>query len=149
MNPGFVLSPHRLYRGWWIVASGFVSQMATVGTTGWIFGVLLLPMQHTFGWSRSELVGVLTVSSLTGGSLSAALGPWADRHGVRGLMTLSALLAGSCLMLLRFVTSPWQYYLVLGLGFGLAVPGLQNLGPAVASCTWRGQAWELAPPATR
>jgi hypothetical protein len=23
------------------------------------------------------------------------------------------------------------------------------LGPAVASCTWRGQTWELAPPATR
>jgi MFS family permease len=124
------------YRGWMIVAAGFTSQMATVGTTGWIFGVLLLPMQNSFGWSRSLLVGVLTVSSLIGGSLSAALGPWVDRHGVRALMSVSALLAGGCLMLLRFVTAPWQYYMLLGLGFGLAIPGLWNLGPAVAISNW-------------
>jgi hypothetical protein len=26
---------------------------------------------------------------------------------------------------------------------------VSGLGPAVASCTWRGQTWDLAPPATR
>ena len=136
MIHGSVFPRIRLYRGWWIVASGFVSQMATTGTTGWIFGVLLLPMQQTFGWSGSALVGVLTVSSLTGGSLSAALGPWAGPRGVRGLMTLSACWPGSCWSRCALSHRRGSIILLLGLGFGLAVPGLQNLGPAVAISNW-------------
>ena len=42
-----------IYRGWWIVATGYIAQMGTVGATGWVFGVLILPMQNDLGWSRS------------------------------------------------------------------------------------------------
>jgi hypothetical protein len=40
-----------------LLATGYISQMGTVGATGWVFGVLILPMQNDLGWSRSVLVG--------------------------------------------------------------------------------------------
>src|SRR5215216_6036044 len=83
----------RLYRGWWIVATGYISQMGTVGATGWVFGVLILPMQDDLGWSRSVLVGVVTLARLLSGVFAVRIGPAVDRHGARLLMTLSALIA--------------------------------------------------------
>ncbi len=110
--------------------------MTLTGATGWVLSVQLLPMQHSLGWSRSELVGALTVFSLLSGILAATLGPVMDRYGTRALMTVSALLAGACLVSLGLVTAPWQYYLVFGVGLGLAAPALQNVGPSVAIANW-------------
>jgi OFA family oxalate/formate antiporter-like MFS transporter len=127
--------PH-IFRGWWIVATGFLSQMVIIGATGWVLSVQILPMQHSLGWSRSELVGPLTIFSLLAGTLSAALGPMMDRYGVRAVMAVSALLAGACLIALGHVTAPWQFYLLFGAGLGLAAPALQYVGPSVAISNW-------------
>lgn len=124
-----------LYRGWWIVAVGYLSQVVTLATTGYVFSLLILPVEQDLGWSRTQIVGVLTLTSLVAGGLSVWLGPLVDRHGSRLLMTASALLGGACLMLLRFVQEPWQYYLCWA-GFGLATPGLLALGPGVAIANW-------------
>lgn len=124
-----------LFRGWWIVGTGYVAQMAAAGASGWVFGVLLSPMEAGLGWSRTELVGALTVSSIVGGLLAARLGPVIDRHGVRTLMTLSALIGGSALVCVSFVQEPWQYYLCWAL-FGTATPGFGLLGPRAAIANW-------------
>src|SRR5687768_8341302 len=87
-----------IYRGWWIVFVGYLSQMVTVGSTGFVFGVLILPMQADRGWSRSEIVGVITLARLLSGVFALWLGPFVDRRGARGLMTASALAGGLCLI---------------------------------------------------
>ncbi|HLF78072.1 MAG TPA: MFS transporter [Dehalococcoidia bacterium] len=125
----------RIYRGWWIVFTGYLSQAATVGSSGWVFGVLILPMQEDLGWSRSELVGVVTLSRLISGVLAARLGPVVDRSGARSLMTLSALGAAACLLGTAASQNQWQYYLCWA-GFGVCMPGLSNIGPAVAISNW-------------
>ncbi|MPZ48006.1 MAG: MFS transporter [Dehalococcoidia bacterium] len=124
-----------IYQGWWIVLVGYLAQLATIGSFGFVFGVLILPMQEDLGWSRTEIVGVVTVARLIGGVGAMALGPMADRHGVRGLMTLSALVAGVCLLGTAASESKLAYY-VCWAGFGLAIPGLTNVGPAVAISNW-------------
>jgi MFS family permease len=129
------LQAPRIYRGWWIVFTGYLSQAATVGCAGWVFGVLILPMQDDLGWSRSEIVGVVTLSRLISGVLAAPLGPMVDRHGARGLMTLSALGAAACIFGTAASQNVWQYY-VCWAGFGVCMPGLSNIGPAVAISNW-------------
>ena len=118
----------RIYRGWWIVGTGYFAQMAAAGSSGWVFGVLLSPMEEDLGWSRTELVGVLTISSIVAGLLSVWLGPKVDRHGARTLMTVSALLGGTALIFVSMVQELWQYYLCWAL-FGLATPGFGMLAP--------------------
>ena len=46
-----------IFRGGWIVFTGYLTQIASGGANGWVFGVLILPMQHDLGWSRSTIVG--------------------------------------------------------------------------------------------
>ena len=124
-----------IYHGWWIVAVAYLSQMVTVGASGWVLSVLIQPMERDLGWSRVQLVGVLTLSSVLAGAVSARLGPAVDRHGTRLLQTVSAIVGGSCLVLVALVTAPWQYYLCWA-GLGLSIPGLMTLGPGVAIANW-------------
>src|SRR5262245_3424327 len=124
-----------IFRGWWIVGAGYLTQMLSGAANGWVFGVLVVPMQSDLGWSRTEVVGVITVARLMSGIAGAVLGPIVDRHGARSVMTISALLAAVVLLATSIVQSTWQYY-VLWLFFGLALPGLQNIGPGVAISNW-------------
>ena len=125
----------RIFRGWWIVATGFAGQLAAAGALAWVFGVLLQPMEDDLGWSRTLLVGVLTIGSLVGGVVSMRLGPVVDRHGARKLMTISAIVGGCALLLLSLVQAPWQYYLAWTL-FGVCAPGFGMLGPRAAIANW-------------
>ena len=125
----------RVYRGWWIVLTAYLSQFASTGSSGWVFGVLLLPMQADLGASRSAIVGVLLVQRLVGGLAGAALGPLIDRHGTRLLTTASALIAGACLLGLALVQTAWQPYVLWGI-FGLTLPGLSTVAPVAAISTW-------------
>jgi sugar phosphate permease len=132
-----------VFRGWWIVFTGYLTQIASGGANGWVFGVLILPMQHDLGWSRSEIVGVLTLEKLVGGAYGVWLGPRLDRYGARGVMAGTALLGGTLLLLISQVQSPWQSYVLWAL-MGLISPSLLLLGPVVAISNWfvrkRGQA---------
>ncbi|MDO8671471.1 MAG: MFS transporter [Dehalococcoidia bacterium] len=138
----------KVYRGWWIVLTGFLCQLSLSSSMGWVFSLLILPMEADLGWSRAELVGVLTLALLINGVLSAVLGPAVDRHGPRLLMTIGASVGGACLLLVSAVSAPWQYYLLLGIGFGLAETCLFGLGPVAAIANWfirkRAQAFTIS-----
>lgn len=124
-----------MYRGWWIVLTGFLTQFASSGASGWVFGVLLLSMQEGLNTTRSAIVGVLVVERLAGGAAGAVLGPFIDKHGTRVLTTASALVAGTCLVALAFVQAAWQPYVIWGI-FGLTLPGLSTVAPVAAISSW-------------
>ena len=125
----------RVYRGWWIVLSCYFAQMIASGASGWVFGILIAPMGAELGWTRSEIVLAITISSLIGGLLAAPLGPVVDKYGPRLLMTVSLAMAGTALIGVSFVQEKWQYYLAWAV-FGIASPGFGNLGPVVALANW-------------
>ena len=136
MNAAPPRSPRaRIFRGWWIVLACFLSQLFATSAGGWVFGILIAPMGDELGWSRTEIVSAITVATLLGGFLAAALGPTVDRYGPRALMTVSLLAGGVALILLAGVQSRWQYYLIWSL-YGVASLGFNNLGPVVALANW-------------
>ena len=135
-----------VYRGWWIALVCYWTQLVTAGAGVWVFGVLLLSMQHDFGWSQTTIIGVLTLERLISGALSLVLGPFADRHGARVLMAGSSVLAAASLVIVAFSWDVVTFYLGWGL-YGLAQPGVGLLGPRVALANWfvrkRAQAFVL------
>src|SRR5690606_25290898 len=110
------------------VLSAFLAQFAATGSSGWVFGVLVLPMQEDLDASRSAIVGVLVAERLLGGLSGAFLGPFIDRNGARLITTVSALVAGACLMSLAFVQAVWQPYVLWAI-FGFTLPGLSTVAP--------------------
>jgi MFS family permease len=124
-----------VYRGWWIVLTAFLTQFTTSGASGWVFGLLVVPMQEDLDASRSAIVGVLVLERLLGGLAGAILGPTIDRYGTRVLTTLSAVVAGACLFALALVQTAWQPYVVWAV-FGLTFPGLASVAPVAAISSW-------------
>jgi MFS family permease len=124
------------FRGWWIVAVGFLGLYLHGSATSYLFALLIVPMETDLGWSRTTLVGALTVATFVSGGAGLVLGPIFDRHGVRFGMTLSALLGGTFMLLLAAMSAPWQLYLLFGVGLGVTRVGLENVGPRTAIANW-------------
>ena len=124
------------FRGWWIVGVSFLALFTHGAATSYLFGLLVVPMENDLGWSRTTLVGALTVATFVSAGLGLFLGPLFDRRGARLGMTLSALFGGACLIGLAFVGAPWQFYLLLGVGVGAARTGLEVIGPRTAIANW-------------
>ncbi|MEK7215851.1 MAG: MFS transporter [Chloroflexota bacterium] len=131
-----LIRPRRIYRGWWIVFSGYMALTISGGATSFVFSVLVKPMQDDLGWSRATIVGILTLAGIVSGLLAAPIGPLVDRHGPRALMTGAAIVGGLCFLSTSQVSEVWQYYLLLGLLEAATRPALDTVGPRASIANW-------------
>ncbi len=112
-----------MFYGWRIVLALGTTTIVSYGTTQYLFGLLVDPLRHEFGWSSTAVgaaySGTLLVAALAG----LALGPAVDRFGARGLMTTGSLVSGGSLLLLARVHSLPAFDLLwtLGMGTGAAL----------------------------
>ena len=110
------VGPHFHY-GWLTLAVTFLVLLAAAGTRA-TPGVLMLPLEHQFGWSRSTISLAISINialyGLTGPFSAAAM----QRFGVRPtvLGALAALAAGVALSAL--MQSPTQMILIWGVLVG-------------------------------
>ena len=80
-----------VYRGWSVVAGGFVGAFVVFGLT-YTFGVFLEPMQREFGLTRAGISLVFSLQTLVVYVGAAILGVAADRYGVRPLLVVGTVL---------------------------------------------------------
>lgn len=110
---------HRLYWGWYVVLGAFLISGINCGVR-YCFGIFVKPMSLEYGWSRSVIslgASLMTMCYGIGGIFSGYL---LDRMAPRWIMIIGAALSAAGLILTPFVQSPWQYYLIYGLLFGLS-----------------------------
>ncbi|QCS42979.1 MFS transporter [Natrinema versiforme] len=79
----------RVYRGWYVVAGGFVGAFVVFGLS-YAFGVFLEPIQRDLGISRSAVSLVFSLQTVVIYLAAAILGVVADRLGVRRLLAFGA-----------------------------------------------------------
>lgn len=88
----------------------------------YVFPALLLRWEDALGWSKLELTGAITAALF----LSAIASPMAGRLIDRGygavMMACSAFCGGVFLILLGFIDSQWQFYLLWSL-IGVTLAG--------------------------
>lgn len=85
------------------------------------FPALILIWERDFGWSKSELSGAFTLALLVSAILAPFVGRLIDRGFAEQVFAGGAALGALLLVLLSFVTTLWQFYLVwLGLGVAMA-----------------------------
>lgn len=117
----------REYDGLLIVGIVFLSSALTIGSSNYAFGLYVEPLQETFGWSRTAILGSLSFWAV--GSLSAPmLGRFMDNYGARPLIVGSLILFGVSLVLRPLMTELWHFYALSFLQF-FAFSGM-NMLPA-------------------
>jgi sugar phosphate permease len=111
-----------LHYGWVVAATTFLTMLVTAAAVS-SPGVLLLPLQHEFGWSTAAISSALALRLLLFGLMGPFAAAFINRYGVRRV-TLSALcLIGLGLALSLAMTHIWQLLLlwgvIVGVGTGL------------------------------
>ena len=125
----------RVHYAWIVAAVGFVTLITTAGFRS-TSGVLIVPLQDEFGWSRATLGFAVFVNLMLfglGGPFAAAL---AERYGLKRVM-IGALLAvsvGSSLTI--FMSAPWQLVLLWGVVNGIATGAISVPLAALIANRW-------------
>ena len=109
------LAPNKLFYGWIIVGVAGLLQFAGGTETFPVIGIFQQPMINEFGWSRLNFSAPMTIGTILGGILGLGVGPWMDRHGARGVMSLAGITLGAVFVLMGSVQSLWQHYVLQAL----------------------------------
>jgi MFS family permease len=125
----------RVHYGWVVAGAGFTALLASAAFRA-VPGVLMVPLQDEFGWSRATISAAVAINLVVfglSGPFSAAL---VERIGLRRVVTVAlGLIAGSA-ALTPLVTEPWQLYILWGLITGAATGAVAPVLAAMIATRW-------------
>ncbi|MGH7064779.1 MAG: MFS transporter, partial [Stellaceae bacterium] len=113
-----------LHYAWIIAAVTFVVGLLTAGVRA-APGVLIVPLEHEFDWSRATISFAIGINLLLYGLVGPFAAALMDRFGVRRTMTIALLLTGGAVALSPAMRQAWQLVLLWGVvvGAGTGVIG--------------------------
>ena len=109
----------RIFYGWYIVAASVAANTIFSAAYFQGFGVLILPLERTFGWDRWVVSAAMSLRQLESGIVSPAVGFLLDRFSARKLIFWSAVISGVGFIGLGFTTGIVTFFLffvVISLG---------------------------------
>jgi len=116
-----------------VLATVFVFNLLGRGS-GDTYAVFLLPLQHEFGWARSQLTSVYSMYLLVGAFIAPLAGTLFDRFGPRATYSAGLLCLSAAFFLASSLGNLWEFYLFIGVTIGVGV-GLVGMVPASALLT--------------
>jgi MFS family permease len=125
----------QVHRAWVVAAVAFV---AIVGAAGFRAtpGVLIVPLQEEFGWTRATLSLAVSVNLVLFGLMAPFAAALMDRFGVKTVvataLTLIAVGSGTAV----FVTAPWQLVLLWGVVVGIGTGSMALVFAATIANRW-------------
>ena len=129
---------HRLpvYYGWGILAAASVPSFGArpvmaVAT----LSVFVVPMTETFGWTRGQFSGAVSLGALFGLLVSPMAGRLIDRYGSGVLLSASSTVVGLCAIGLSLTSPIWSFYLLYVPGRAVFSSPLE-LGTSTAVSNW-------------
>lgn len=125
--------PRGVFWGWYVIAGAFVILSINYGAR-YSFGVFVKPLCDEYGWSRSVVSLGASLNMFVYSTCAIILGRIVDRVAPRRIITAGALVACTSFMLLKFVTTPLEFYIIYGLlaGVGSAGMGLVVMNSSAA-----------------
>ena len=120
MNAGNDSSANSELRAHWPLVLTSSIGMALAASMPIMLGVMIVSIEHEFGWSRARISSGSLIVSVLGLLLSTAAGYAIDRLGARRIGIAVAVMMSGALMLLATTTSSiWHWWIVWTL-YGLA-----------------------------
>jgi MFS family permease len=109
----------RIFFGWYMVAASVAANTIFSAAYFQGFGVLIVPIERTFGWDRWVISAAMSLRQLESGIVSPAVGFLLDRFSARKLIFWSAVISGAGFIGLGFTTGIVTFFLffvVISLG---------------------------------
>ena len=101
--------PLSIYAGWWVISAPFLAAMLTVGSGQYAFGLLIVPLEQEFGWTRTQINLSLSFTAV-GSFVAPYLGYVMDRHGAKNILVVSMALIVVSYLLRPMMTELWHWY---------------------------------------
>lgn len=121
--------------GWIVAAVTFLALMTGAGVRS-APGILIVPLEEEFSWSRGTISFAVAVNLL----LYGLMGPFAaavmERYGMRRTVPLALALIGISVALTAVMREPWQMVLLWGVIVGIGTGALANMLAAVVATRW-------------
>jgi sugar phosphate permease len=109
----------RIFYGWYMVAASIAANTIFSAAYFQGFGVLILPMERTFGWDRWVISAAMSLRQLESGIVSPVVGFLLDRFSARKLIFWSAVISAVGFIGLGFtngIVAFFFFFVVISLG---------------------------------
>ena len=124
-----------MHPAWRVAGATFVVLLvaAAIRATA---GVLIVPFEQEFGWSRAAISGAISVNLLLYGLMGPFCAAVAQRIGVRRTMAFAMALLAATLLLATSISRPWHLVALWGLGVGVGTGMTALVLGAVVVTRW-------------
>ncbi len=107
----------QFHYAWVIAGVTFLTLLITAGVRS-TPGILIVPLEHEFGWSRATISIAVSVNLLLYGLMGPFAAAFFDRFGVRRTMAIALLLLTLGVSATTLMTKPWHMILIWGVVVG-------------------------------
>jgi sugar phosphate permease len=125
----------RRHYAWLIVVVTFVTLITTAGFRA-TPGVLIVPLQKEYGWSRGTISLAVSLGLLLFGLTAPFSAALMDRFGVRRVMLVALTTISAGATLTTVMTAPWQLDLLWGVVVGTATGAISVPLAATIATRW-------------
>ncbi len=116
------LARRNIHYGWVVVGATFLTMLVTAAAMG-TPGVLIVPLEHEFGWSDAQISSALALRIVLYGLFGPFAAAFMNRFGVRRVIVAALALIAAGLLTSLAMTQLWQlivlWGIVVGVGTGL------------------------------
>jgi sugar phosphate permease len=130
-----VLTQHKFHYGWIVVGVTFLTLLIGAGVRS-APGVLLVPLETEFHWSRATISFAVAVSLLLYGFAGPFSASFMERFGIRRTMLAALSLLAAGVALTTLMRESWQLVLLWGVVVGAGAGVIANVLGAVVAARW-------------
>ena len=134
----------RVHYAWVVAGAGFAALLASAAFRA-VPGVLMVPLQEEFGWSRATISIAVSINLVVfglSGPFSAAL---VERVGLRRVVTVALTMIAAAAVLTTRASEPWHLYVLWGLVAGAATGAVAPVLAAMIATRWFKERRGLSP----
>jgi MFS family permease len=124
-----------VHPAWVVAAVAFLALLCAAGFRA-APGVLLVPLQHEFGWSRAVLSTAVGINLVLFGLVSPFAAALMDRFGIRRVTALALVLIATGTALPVLMTQSWQLMLAWGVLIGSGTGAMALVFAATIANRW-------------
>ena len=124
-----------IHYAWIVFAVAFITLLAASGIRS-TPGVLMVPLEGEFGWSRATISLAVSINLLLYGFVGPFAAAMMDRWGIRPVVAGALLFIAAGAALTTLMTLPWQLYLLWGIVVGLGAGAMATVFAATVANRW-------------
>ncbi len=129
------LARDRLHYGWIVAAATFLALLCSAGIRS-MPGVLIVPLEKHFGWSRATISAAVSINLLLYGLCGPFAAAFMERFGLRRVVLAAMLCVAVAVLLTTQMREPWQLDLLWGGFVGAGTGAVASVLGAVVANRW-------------